>query len=102
MKRGNKYRTCVAALLAMLFVGSLLAKPLHILFPDEHHAACHSETGHKDCAICQFAFSNFTAQSVFTVEKPVVFHVEIATAQEIFYIPQKQFSFVSLRAPPAC
>jgi hypothetical protein len=86
----------------MLLVSSLLAKPLHVFFHDEHHAACHSETGHEDCAICQFTFSIFTAKSVFTVEKPVVFLLEIITEQEIFFIPQKQFSFISLRAPPAC
>ncbi|MDR3180740.1 MAG: hypothetical protein LBT61_02295 [Prevotellaceae bacterium] len=101
MKRGNKYRICSAAVLATIFAVSLLAKPVHILFPDEHHAACHSEAGHDDCAICQFTLSNFTTQSVFTVEKPVVFLVEIATERGIFDIPQKQFSFVSLRAPPA-
>jgi hypothetical protein len=96
----NKKISRIAVVLAVVFVGSLLTKSLHVLLPADENTTCHSDLGHKDCAVCNFSFSNFTSQNISHIEKPLVFPVEIVFVKQFFFFFQKQFSTLSLRAPP--
>jgi len=106
-----KGRILLALLLTAVLTGSLLIKPVHILFV--HHEG--SETVHgvlpqntvssfygHDCTICDFEFCSFIPQKQVIVPQVTMFTLnELASRTVACFVCNSSHNF-QLRAPPAC
>jgi hypothetical protein len=105
----HKAPALLALLLSAVLLGSVLAKPVHILLVHHDVAATlkvYSDFGvlsnsHQSCSICDFEFCSFIPQSQVDVPKiNVNFAKEINPATIACRINQAPHHF-QLRAPPA-
>ncbi|MDD4969425.1 MAG: hypothetical protein PHT07_08350 [Paludibacter sp.] len=111
MNRTNRQtgRILAALFLSAMLVGSILIKPVHVLFV--HHdrtEILHDHASHKavstlhndDCAICDFEFCSFIPQKQVIVPQVNVFSFkELAFRTVACFVANSSNDF-QLRAPP--
>jgi hypothetical protein len=104
-----KQQTYFALLLLVVFTGSILIKPVHILLV--HHdqtQIANSQTdrkvvstpSHHDCAICDFEFCNFISQHQVDLPKVSEIYAAEVTPQVVDFISNQNSHHFQLRAPP--
>jgi hypothetical protein len=104
-----KRQTYFALLLLVVFTGSILIKPVHILLV--HHDLTEITTiqpdktvvstpAHHDCAICDFEFCSFISQHIVNLPKVSEIYAPELTPQVVDFISTQNSHHFQLRAPP--
>ena len=104
-----KRQTYFALLLLVVFTGSMLIKPIHILLV--HHDLTEisaiqtdktevSTPSHHDCAICDFEFCSFISQHIIDLPKVSEIYAKVLTPQVVDLISNQNSHHFQLRAPP--
>ena len=104
-----KRQTYFALLLLVVFTGSILIKPVHILLV--HHDLTEitntqtdikvvSTPSHHDCTICDFEFCTFISQHQVDLLKVNEIYAKELTPQVVDFISTLNFHHFQLRAPP--
>ena len=104
-----KRQTYFALLLLVVFTGSILIKPVHILLV--HHDLTQITTtkpdktvvsipSHHDCAICNFEFCSFISQHQVDLPKVSEIYAKELTPQVVDFIANQTSHHFQLRAPP--
>ena len=105
----HKRQIYFALLLLVVFTGSILIKPIHILLV--HHDLTEmtaiqtdkaevSTPSHHDCAICDFEFCSFVSQHQVDLPKVSEIYAKELTPQVIDFISNQTSHHFQLRAPP--
>lgn len=104
----RKVHAFVALLFSAVLLGSLLVKPVHILFVSHDRAETlkvQSDYGvitntHHDCSVCNFEFCSFIPQSPVHVPKADVSFAREITPRIIDGIIKQSSHHFLLRGPP--
>ena len=105
----HKRQTYFALLLLVVFTGSILIKPIHILLV--HHDLTEmtntqpdkivvTTPTHHDCAICDFEFCSFISQHIVDLPKVSEIYAKELTPQVVDFISTQNSHHFQLRAPP--
>jgi len=112
MKKKDKHTLLsrFALLLLVVFVSSLLIKPVHILLAhhDLSEGVCTNEIGqtitidhYNDCPICEFEFCTFIPQKQIAVPQVIVIVSKEQTLRTVACFANNSIQLFHLRAPPA-
>jgi len=104
----SKIRKQIASVFAIIFISSILIKPVHIFLPNHNgncisghnHEKSASGTHHKECNICNFAFSAYTLQKHQELTPPVNLPYIKLSVKEYKVYTNKLLQYKLLRAPP--
>ena len=106
----HKFQSFSALLLTALLIGSMLVKPVHILFVHHERTECTkldpvhkalSVSHDRDCAICDFEFCTFIPQEqVIVPQVNITYTNELAFRMVACFVGTSSHNF-QLRAPPA-
>jgi len=105
----HKRQIYFALLLLVVFTGSMLIKPIHILLV--HHDLTEITTtqpdkivvttpAHHDCVICDFEFCTFISQHIVDLPKVSEINAKELTPQVVDFISNQTSHHFQLRAPP--
>ena len=104
----HKVHAFVALLFSAVLLGSLLVKPVHILFVSHDRAETlkvQSDFGvitntHHDCSVCNFEFCSFIPQASVHVPKADISFAREITPRTINGIIKQTSHHFLLRGPP--
>ena len=104
----HKVHAFVALLFSAVLLGSLLVKPVHILFVSHDRAETlkvQSDFGiisnsHHDCSVCNFEFCSFIPQAPVHVPKADVSFAREITPRIVDGIIKQTSHHFQLRGPP--
>ena len=107
----HKVRIAYALLFTAVLIGSLLAKPVHVLLVHHDlvetiqsysHQKTYTNQHHHECAICDFEFCSFIPQKqVIVPQVNIIPTNELVTRMVACFVCNSSHNF-QLRAPPVC